>query len=311
MKKLKYVILLFCFMFMISGCTKKEVEKEEVKEPISNSTPLLLEVTKEGSENILYLFGSIHAGEETMYPLPNYVMNAYKKSDIVAVEFDIIEYEKDMSTQLSLASKMMNPDSKTIKDYIDEDTYDRAVEILKDAGLYSPLFDNYNPMMWQSLVENAVIIDINLNTSFVIDSYFLKQAKEDNKNILELESAELQYDILFGFDTDVQVYLLEQSIDGYELSKSSLKQLYEAYKKGDKGVLEKVLFIETEEDNPYMEEYNNQLITVRNINMTTSLEKAFENGNNVFCTIGLAHIIGEGGIADLLEQKGYSIRVLK
>lgn len=307
MKKLKYLIVLLCFSIMLSGCMKKEAEPT----PKSTSTPLLLEVTKEGMDNKLYLFGSIHAGEKTMYPLPNYIMNAYKESDVLAVEFDLVEYASDMENQMDLLSKFIIPDGGKITDYIDEETYNSGVAILENLGLYSSLYDHYNPMMWQTLIESAAMEEVDLSSIYGIDTHMLELAKEDGKKILELESAEEQYNMLLSFDDETQIYLLKQSIEKHEIAKKNLKDLYELYKKGNKEDLEKLVFEEETEPNQYQIEYNEKLITIRNNNMTDLLEKNLKDGKNIFCTVGLAHIIGKGGIADQLEQRGYTINVIK
>ena len=298
-------MLLLVFGFLLVGCEKKK----EIVEPTASNTPLLLEVTQEGSTNKLYLFGSIHASDESMYPLPEYVMKAYKNSDEIAVEFDLIEYMQDMSNQIESLAKFIIPDGKTVNDYLELEDYNQGVEILKNAGLYSPMFNSYMPMFWVTLIENAAVVDVGLDESHGIDQYFLKLAKEDDKEIQELESAEYQYNLLSGFDYDMQVYLLKQSIHEYEDVKKELEQLHELYKKGDSNELEKLLL--GEEVDSYTEEYNHQLITVRNQNMTESLEEAFQEGKNIFCTVGLGHIIGDGGIADLLKQQGYTVKVVK
>ena len=306
MKKLKYLMLLLVFGFLFIGCGKKQ--QEEV-EPTSNSTPLLLEVTKENAENKLYLFGSIHASDESMYPLPDYVMDAYEKSQEIAVEFDLIEYTKDLSSQMESLSKFVLTDDTKISDYIEQEDYDKGVEILKNAGLYSPLYNFYNPILWFTLIENAAIVDANLDEKYGIDHYFLERAKEDDKEIIELESAEYQYNVLSSFDYDTQVYLLKQSINEYDDVKTELEKLHELYKKGNKEELEGLLL--EEETDEYTKEYNDKLITIRNKNMAESLEESFKEGKDIFCTVGLAHIIGEGGIADLLEQKGYTVKIVK
>lgn len=287
------------------GCSNK---KEETK-PISTTTPLLIEVTKEGVENKLYLFGSIHAADETLYPLPDYVLNAYKESDAIAVEFDMIEFTKDLSNQMELLSKFVYTDGTKITDYIENDTYTKGVELLKSARLYTSMIDHYKPIMWQSLIENVAMINAGLDEAYGIDQHFLSLAKENNKNIIELESAEYQYNMLLGFDMDMQVYLLEESIKQIEEAKDAMMQLYDLYQKGNQEELEKLVFGEETSDS-YTEQYNDALITVRNQNMTETLEQTFKEGQNVFCTVGLAHIIGEGGIADLLEQEGYTITIV-
>lgn len=306
MNKIKYGFLLLCFVFLITGCEKKQEEQV----PVSTTTPLLLEVSKEGMQNKLYLFGSIHAGDESLYPFPDYVLEAYRKSRIVAVEFDLIEYEKDLERQTKMLANFVHRDGTFIQDYIDEEIYTRSVEILKSNGLYNALFDYYTPMMWQMLLENAVVMDVGLKEHYGVDKEILKLSKEDQKEILELESPEIQYDILLGFDEQMQIYLLKQTLEEYDEAKEEMKQLYELYKKGNKEELEALLFESEEETNSYLEEYNDQLITKRNQNMATSLEEVLQQGKDLFCTVGLAHIIGDGGIADLLEQKGYSVKIV-
>ena len=306
MRKLKFLVYLLFFSFMICGCMK-----QEKIDPISKNTPLLFEVTKEGTDTTLYLFGSIHAAEKSLYPLPDYVMDAYKKSGVLAVEFDLVEYMKNLPKQLSDLEKFINPDNKSIKDYLSSEVYEESVKILTNAGIYNSMFDVYSPMMWYTLLENAVIADVQLETTYGVDEYLLQLAKEDKKEILELESSDYQYTILSGFNYDMQVHLLEQGIQEYEISKRNMLKLYDLYKKGNREELEKIVFLDEEESNQFMSEYTDKLITVRNQNMATSLAKAFENGKNIFCTVGLAHIIGEEGIANLLEQEGYMVTIVK
>ena len=263
---------------------------------------------KDGYNSKLYLFGSIHAADDTMYPLSDRIINAYQDSDYVAAEFDLIEYMNDMSSQISGILPFMYSNNKSIKDDISDDLYKKVQVILEDADLYSSLYDRYKPIIWMSLVENAVINNSALDEQKGIDMYFLNKAKEDKKEIIELESANYQYGILSSFDIPMQVYLLEESVNNYDASLNQMKDLYELYKKGNKEDLENLLFSD-EEMNEYDKIYNNALITVRNEKMTKLLEEYFAQDKNIFCTVGLAHIIGDNGIANLLKQDGYKVEV--
>lgn len=289
-------------LFMTS-CAKQE-------EPLktSDAAPLLLKVTKDGDENEMYLFGSIHAADETLYPLSDTVIESFKKSDYVAVEFDLIEEMKDLEGQIEMLSDFVYKEGKMITDDLDKENYDRAVEMLKNAGLYNSLYENYIPIMWQSLIETAAIVDSGLEERHGIDRHILSLAKDEEKEIIELESAKYQYDILKSFDKKTQINLLKSSIEEYDSSIDNLKQLYELYKRGNRSDLEKNLFKE-ETDDEYQAIYNKKLITQRNEKMAERLDLEFKNGKKIFCTVGLAHIIGEGGIADILSKKGYIITV--
>ncbi len=302
MKKIKYLLILMTFALLLTGCFKEKKAEEK-----TNSTPLLYEVTKEGKDNKLYLFGSIHAADESLYPLPTYVEDAFNRSDAVAVEFDLVEMTSDLQSQVNYLTKFTIPDNKTIKELIKEETYTKAVDILKNASVYNSLWDYYNPMMWYSLIETASMKTSELKEDKGIDLHFLNKAKEDKKDIIELESADFQYEMLLGFDEKTQIYILEQSVESYDESVENLKKLFELYKKGNRSDLEELLINDIDENDEYEKIFNDKLITSRNIDMTKSLDNYFKEGKNIFCTVGLAHIIGKEGIAESLKERGYKV----
>lgn len=303
MKKIKYLMFILCFLLVLSGCIKKENKKE------NTSTPIIFEVTKEGYDNKLYLFGSIHVADDSMYPLSDNIIDAYERSDYLAVEFDLVDYMQDLSSQINDIIPFMYEGNNNIKNDISDELYDETKEILEHAGLYSSLYDRYKPILWMSLVESAVTYDTNLDEQEGIDMYFINKAKEDNKNIIELESANYQYSILSSFDIDMQIYLLEESVKNYSDSINDMKKLYEIYKRGEKEEIENYLFNETDM-NEYEEMYNDVLINIRNQNMAKLLEENYTQGKNIFCTVGLAHIVGEDGIVSLLQKNGYKVEVI-
>lgn len=303
MKKIKYLMFILCFLLVLSGCIKKENKKE------NTSTPIIFEVTKEGYDNKLYLFGSIHVADDSMYPLSDNIIDAYESSDYLAVEFDLVDYMQDLSSQINDIIPFMYEGNNNIKEDISDELYNETKEILEHAGLYSSLYDRYKPILWMSLVESAVTYDTNLDEQKGIDMYFINKAKEDNKNIIELESANYQYSILSSFDIDMQIYLLEESVENYSDSINDMKKLYEIYKRGEKEEIENYLFNETDM-NEYEEMYNDVLINIRNQNMAKLLEENYTQGKNIFCTVGLAHIVGEDGIASLLQKNGYKVEVI-
>ena len=56
-----------------------------------------------------------------------------------------------------------------------------------------------------------------------------------------------------------------------------------------------------------VETYNKRLITDRNYCMVDSLQQYLSENKNVFCVVGLGHVIGDEGIAKLMEKNGYKI----
>ena len=323
-KKEILILIIFIIVFAIGGIlfvkgfdlflgrVNDQLKEEKTKEEI---TPLMYEVTKDGSNNKIYLFGSIHVANLNEFNFPKYVMDAYNKSKYLACEFDVVEYEKDTDEQMNDIMKMAYTDGTTIKEHISKDTYNKLVKFLTEKNLYTSIYDIYKPFFFQSLLTIALTSDAKINAETGIDNYFLKQAKKDNKNILEVESSSYQTDLLLGFSDSLYELILKESIDNYDEELENLKKLYAYWKSGN---IDKLLEISNDDleikDNytkkqvEEINEYNKKVVDDRNISMTNKLIEYFNNNYDTFYMVGTLHLIGESGIAKQLEAKGFTVK---
>ena len=308
-RKSIFLIITIFTLIVFSACDKKEIVKED-----NEITPLFYKISDKNNTTI-YLLGSIHAADDTIYPLNDTIMNSFNDSDYLAVEVDTLSLQNTFDLSLKLAEKMMYNDSTTIKNHIGDELYNNMVNFLKEKKSYSSLYDNYKPVFFESLFENLIINDAMLKSESGIDMYFLSLASENNKKILEVESAEFQYNLLLNTPLELDKIMIEEYIDNYDLNVSQMKDLYELWKKGDKEQLENILINSesqnaTEEEKKLMENYNQSLIIDRNYGMANVLENYFEKKQNVFCVVGLGHVIGDEGIINLLQKRGYDVAQL-
>jgi uncharacterized protein YbaP (TraB family) len=291
---------------------KQEEEKILEKGQI---TPLMYEITKEGSNNKIYLFGSIHVANLNEFDFPKYIIDAYQNSHYLACEADIVEYQKDNEKLMNEALKMMYQDGTTIKDHISNETYNKLINFLTEKGLYTPLYDYYKPYFFESLLTVAMTSDAKINANTGIDTYFLQEAKKDNKTILEVESVDFQNNLLFSFKDELYELIINETIDNYDNEVNSLKELYQAWKKGNVNDIMKFsnddMDIEdsyTDEQKKQIEDYNKKVIDERNAFMTNKLIEYFNNNQDVFYMVGTLHLIGNDGIANLLTKEGFTVK---
>lgn len=295
---------------------EKEEKKDKQKEQI---TPLMYKVTKEGSDNIMYLFGSMHTVNFDDFDLPKYVMDAYKESDYLAVEVDINKYMEDEEKIQQLAMDMMYMDGTTIKDHIDEELYTKIINFLKEKKLYNQAYESFKLYGIESLITSQVTKDAGLNENDGIDTYLLDLAKKENKEILEVETFDFQMKLLFEAPDKYYEISILSSIDEYEKSVNSLKELYSAWKKGDVEALEKLTkgdevteediekYKLTQEEMKEIETFSNAMLKDRNVGMKNKFNEYFNGNKKVFYMVGAAHLIGDDGLASLLEKEGYKV----
>ncbi|MDR1692864.1 MAG: TraB/GumN family protein [Oscillospiraceae bacterium] len=296
--------LLVALLLLLAGCAR----------PVG---PLLWKVTSPEGRT-LHLFGSIHAAEETLYPLPSYVTDAFEQSGALAVEIDLVAFESDLAAQLAFSAKLMYASGETIEDEIGETLAEKARTVLRgvedDLSLGVPLsmLNMFRPAMWISALESVSVKRAGLLPELGLDAHFLKEAKAAGKEVLEVESIGEQTDMLVGFSAPLQAKMLESAME-VDKAAEDTKTLYSLWKTGNEKTL--TAYLLAEDDNlsvppEITAEYTEAMYTRRNVKMADAAKRYMSEGKNAFFIVGLAHMLGDGGVVDLLSSDGYTVEKL-
>lgn len=296
--------------------SKPESSKPESSKPTESSeptskptasadfTPAMWEVTSSDGKK-LYLFGSIHATDGKANVLPDYVENAYQSCDSLAVELDI-----DNIDSMAMAEKLVYADGTTIKDHISKKTYNACVKYLTENKSYAPIYDNFKPMMWISLMENVIYKSADIDSNNSMESIMLEKANKDKKEVLEVESMEIQLDVFEGLSDGLVDAMLASYIDTdpQEVA-DSMNELYSDWYHGkeikddDEADLEEV----PENLREDYQKYNDKMLKNRNVGMADKAEQYMKDGKQTFFMVGAAHMYGDDGLVSLLTQRGYKV----
>ena len=299
------------------------------EEPETKATPLFYHVTGGDGEE-MWLFGTIHVGDERTGYLPQEIYDALDASDALAVEFDIQEFESKVESDAKLAQQIalsyFYGDGSMTKDHLDPEIYADAVKLLKASGNYSANAEYFRPYLWSQSIENFYIqLGYDLISEKGVDNRLLNLAKAADKKILDIESGLSQVQMLTGFSPELQEALLEDSIsitaDEYN---EEVAQLYELWCAGDEAALYEMLSDEvdlselTEEEKAEYEqyknlidEYNQAMSYDRNEQMLEVAIEYLESGDTVFYAVGLAHLLNNvNGLVDALRDAGYTVELV-
>jgi len=306
------LLIILILPWILTGCGKKE-DQVKIKAE-EETTPIFYKITNKENNATIYLLGSIHVADDKIYPLNDTIMSAYNASDYLAVECNIVNI--DSNVQVEQTKKMKYADDRTVKDDLGEELYTKIIKILESKNLYSPIYDSFKPVFFISLFESMIYEEADLKTNGGIDMHFLNLATENKKEILEIESVEAQFDLLSNFSNELNKMLLSNYVQNYEFQVEATKELYLAWKQGNSEKLEKLTLDNkeeglTENEIELSNNYVKLLITERNYHMTNKLKQYMSENKNVFCTLGVGHIIGDEGIVKLLEKDGYIVEQIK
>ena len=300
-KNITIIIIVFLVLMAISFMFFKEnIRNKNGKDDEFSYTPLMYQLCDDDS--CIYLLGSIHLGDSRVTKFNNVILDAYNQSDSLAVELDMSSVSFDVNEFVSDTS---------IENIISKDLNDKLINFSTNHPLFS-----YESLKYAKLgyLYDYLSLLPYLELGYIqegVDSYFVSLAHKQKKEVISLETYEEQLSLLLDYSNDFYAKQMEKIINDYDSFKELSISLYDAYLKGNKNELKKL--IDEDNENLETEEKMNYLKAVyddRNIYMASRVEEFLNNNNKVFMVVGSAHVIGNNGIIDLIGNK-YKINIVK
>lgn len=284
---------------LTSGCLPSHTQSKPPEKSF------LWEVHSEAST--VYILGSIHAARPELYPLAEPIENAFGRAENIAVEFDVTTTDEAHLATLMI-QKAKYPQGETLYSNIPEELYEKTDELLEDLGADVLLFNSYEPWAVAMEIEALQLLQYGYLPEYGIDMYFLDRAHEEGKDIHELESARFQINLLDEFPPELQIFMLESVVTD-PLTRKDLEQIFECWEEGDTTGMEQ-LALEMDDDDPRIDLLNEKLLDERNFEMAEKINQFLNDDEDYFVVVGAAHLVGENGIINLLEEEGYEITQL-
>jgi uncharacterized protein len=257
--------------------------------------------------NTVYLFGTIHVGKKSFYPLPDAVEKALAGSKKVVVEADISKTDG-----LADISKMIM--------YEAPDTLERKIPSALFARLKTQLVkfkipaDGVKPMkpfMIGALLSVNEFTRLGYDMNFGVDAYLIASANKQMKPILELESQLGQIELLTNMHPLLQETFLENALTAIEAGAvaDQMSGVVTAWQTGDAKLMQDVVAAGNK-NGKRISEFDEILLYSRHPAMVKKVEGFLLDDQPHFVAVGSLHLLGPKGLVELLAAKGYKIRQL-
>lgn len=288
--------------------------------PEQSPTPLLYQVTDSNGQK-MWLFGTIHVGDDRTGHLPQEIYNALDGSAALAVEFDPDAFdemlEEDPQLMAQIATAYIYTDGTTTVNHLDASLYTAGLYLLKAAGMDQTQAMLLKPVIWSQFIDDLYMRQGYLLTSSKgMDLRLMNHARSNGIPIRNVESGLAQLQMLTGFSDNVQEMLLASSVaTTMQAYNQELEELYDLWCQGDEAALTAYLQSEDQDIPQYQlaayNEYNKAMMTDRNKGMLEAAKSYLESGEVVFYAVGLAHLLGEDGLVNTLRQAGYTVEAVQ
>ena len=292
---------------------------------------------EEGSKGILYktqngdvtvyLLGSIHVGNEDMYPFGAEIQQAMAHSDTFVFECDT-----DSKEASQIAGKMMYyTDGTVISDVVSQETYEKLTDVCKQTRVRLKTFDRMRP--WAAMTQFSMQVtaaelgvkNVKKAVELGVENVVATFARKNKKALGYLETTENQLLAFESMSLPLQEYLLDETLTAIlhpELIQgmdSTIRDWPLWWRNGNIAAFAENYQAEylngqiDEIRTAILREYHEKMVTLRNSTMTDRVEEYLQSGeaHTYFVTVGLLHLVlPEDSIVADLQARGYTVECL-
>jgi uncharacterized protein len=254
-----------------------------------------------GAHNTVYLAGSIHLLPPQDAALPPALERAYDDSARVVMELDLGKID-----ELATAGWMLEhgalPAGVKLRSVTGEQRYARLSAAAEELGLPTDILDTQAP--WVVAIELADLeyVHLGFDPQQGVEEQLVRRAQTDGKPTAGLETIDEELGGLESLSREDQLRMLDQTLDELKESSAEIKEVLSAWRSGDAAKLAALL---SREYSSFPALYRS-LVTVRNANWVPRIEEMLRGEGNCLVVVGSLHLVGDGGLLQLLRRDGYT-----
>jgi len=257
-----------------------------------------------GGNGTVHLLGSIHLLRPDVYPLDPTIYEVFDSADVVVFELDAAELAKAAPAMMARGTY---GSGRTIADDLPADLVSELERRGQELSFPPAMLRGMKPWFAAMTLSALVLQRAGFQATSGIDAHFHQRAATAGKRTMGLETAEDQLSALDGLSAEAQVVFVQRTLADLDSAAAKLDHSTALWQAGDVDALA-AMMAESMRGQPELEE---RLLTNRNRNWVPQIEALLRSGERAMVIVGLAHLVGEGSVVDLLEKRGYTVRQLR
>lgn len=264
--------------------------------------PSLWHMSDEDSD--IYIFGTVHIlRPEVDWRTPE-VMTAFESADTVWFEAPVNDPAEQAGMMGLLQRYGLNPPERPLSSQISDEANADLAEIAPLLGSTPAAMEPLRPWLAAVQVTVGYAIVEGFDPTSGVEAQLWPEAVAAGKELQYFETIEEQLQFFAGLDREIEVEMLEQTLAQIEEAPDSMDSLVTAWAAGDQDELDRLMNGVFRDESP---EVHDVLMVQRNQRWAEVVEEMMAGSGTVFIAVGSGHLPGDGGLIDLLEERGFTI----
>ena len=256
----------------------------------------------EANGRTLFLVGTIHVLRAKDYPLPSALEQAYAQATRLVFETDIDAGNNPEFTREMLAAVTL-PANQQLQQLLNKDTLAELENHLRSRGMTLAQFESFKPAMIAITLTVQELQRLGVG-DLGVDRFYFEQAKRDGKMTLALETPQQQIGFIANMGKGLEDLMIRQTLEDIKTLDTQFEDMITSWRDGDTSTLE-ALFV-----TPMRDEFDpiyQQLLVERNRDWMPKLIEYLDTPDIEMVLVGSAHLLGEEGLLQMLQQRSYRV----
>ncbi len=252
-----------------------------------------------GAHNTVYLAESVHLLKPGASALPGALTRAYDDSSQLVMEMDLGKLDTS-----SVSEWMMEhgryPEGQSMQQALGEQRFARVAAQATALGLPLEQLSVLRPWVVALTLTDLMYLKLGYDPESGVEEQLVARAQKDGRPTAGLETLDEELGQLEHMSPEDQARFLELTLKDLKETGDDTDQMLNAWRSGDSGALAAQL---TDAYQQFPELYR-VLVSERNQRWLPQIRSYMAADHNVLIVVGALHVVGRGGLLELLRGAG-------
>jgi uncharacterized protein YbaP (TraB family) len=253
-----------------------------------------------GDHNTVYLAGSVHLLKANDAALPPGFNRAYADSRTLVMEIDLGKLDPAEAAGWMMEHGTLG-DGNTLQKEIGDERYRRVSTEAARLGLPMEVANQFAPWVLGLQLLELQYAQLGFDSQAGVEQQLEHRAQTDGKPTEGLETLQEQLGLFEALTPQEQAKFLDLVVTEIHDVGSDTQAVITAWRAGDAAKLAALL---SDEYKSFPTLYRS-LVTERNRRWVPQIEKLLKDKDNYFVVVGALHLVGDGGLLDLMKRDGF------
>lgn len=256
------------------------------------------------ADSDIYLFGTVHILRADVDWQTPEVMAAFESADTVYFEAPVNDPQQAAGMMPLVQQYGLNAAGEPLSSMLSEEGNALLTRIAPQVGLSTAMLEPFRPWLASVTVTVQYISTQGYDPNSGVEAVLWPMANEAGKELAYFETLEEQLGFFGNLPRDIEVEMLEQTLEQMQDAPGMLDNLVTAWANGDQATIDALMNGEFREDSP---EVYQVIIADRNARWVDDIETLLEGSGTIFIAVGAGHLPGEQGVVNLLRAEGVTV----